>query len=78
MLHNSKPNISLITYFGHGNQQLTTQLTQKGQQKHVLNRREIKHPLTLGHSIFLDFRWIVGESGFLSMFYTWIFPTVKQ
>jgi len=28
-----------------GNQKLITQLTQKGQQKHVLNMREIKAPI---------------------------------
>jgi hypothetical protein len=78
LFHNSKPNISLITYSRHGNQKLTTQLTPKGQQKDVLNKREIKHSLTLGYSIFPNFRWIVGELGFLSMLCTWTFPTMKQ
>jgi hypothetical protein len=78
MLHNSKPNISFITYSRHGNQQFTTQFTQKGQQKHVLNKREIKHPLILGHSIFPNFRWVVNELGFLSMLCDWTFPTMKQ
>ncbi len=74
MLHISKPNISFITYSRHGNQKLT----QKGQQKYVFNKKKIKHPLTFGHSIFLDSRWIVGESRFLSMLCTWIFPIMKQ
>ncbi len=78
MFHNSKLNISFITYSKHDNQKLTTQLTQKKHQKHVLNKREIKHPLIIGHSIFLNSRWIVGESRFLSILRTWIFPTIKQ
>jgi hypothetical protein len=78
VLHNSKPNISLITYFRHGNQKLTTQFTQKKQKKHVLNMRENKHPLIFSHSRFPNFRWIVGELGFLNMLCTWIFPTMKQ
>jgi hypothetical protein len=78
VFHDSKPNISFITYFRHGNQKLKTQFTQEGQQKHVLNKKEIKHPLILGHSIFPNSKWIVGEVGFLSMLFIWIFPTMKQ
>jgi hypothetical protein len=78
VFHNSKPNVSLITYSRHGNQKFTTQLTQKGQQKHILNMIEIKHPLTLGHSIFPNSRWIIGQSRFKSVLCIWIFPTIKQ
>jgi hypothetical protein len=72
MLHNSKPNISLITYFW------TWLSTTYNTTYTKRTTKEIKHPLTLGHSIFLDFRWIVGELGFLNMLCIWIFPTMKQ
>jgi hypothetical protein len=53
-------------------------LHKKDNKNMLLNMREIKHPLTLGHSIFPNSRWIVGQSRFKSVLCTRIFPTIKQ